>query len=46
MIYWHVEKKSVCIYSQLKNVAGSEVPQGCSEKGKIVFNLACEEDKS
>lgn len=26
MIYWHVEKKSVCLYSQLKNVSSSEVP--------------------
>jgi len=25
MIYWHVEKKSVCIYSQLKSVSSSEV---------------------
>jgi TnpA family transposase len=25
MIYWHVEKKSVCIYSQLKNASSSEV---------------------
>jgi len=25
MIYWHVEKKSVCIYSQLKSCASSEV---------------------
>lgn len=26
MIYWHVEKKAICVYSQLKNVSGSEVP--------------------
>lgn len=25
MIYWHVEKKSVCIYSQLKTCSSSEV---------------------
>ena len=25
MIYWHVEKKSTCIYSQLKTVSSSEV---------------------
>jgi TnpA family transposase len=25
MIYWHVEKKSVCIYSQLKSCSSSEV---------------------
>lgn len=25
MIYWHVEKKSICIYSQLKNCLSSEV---------------------
>ncbi len=25
MIYWHVEKKSACIYSQLKTVSSSEV---------------------
>jgi TnpA family transposase len=25
MVYWHVEKRSVCIYSQLKTVSSSEV---------------------
>ena len=25
MIYWHIEKKSVCIYSQLKSCSSSEV---------------------
>ena len=25
MIYWHVEKKSVCVYSQLKSASSSEV---------------------
>ena len=25
MVYWHVERKSVCIYSQLKTVSSSEV---------------------
>ena len=25
MIYWHVEKKSTCIYSQLKSCSSSEV---------------------
>ncbi len=25
MIYWHVEKKATCIYSQLKTVSSSEV---------------------
>ena len=25
MIYWHVERKSVCIYSQLKSCSSSEV---------------------
>jgi len=25
MIYWHVEKKSVCVYSQLKSCSASEV---------------------
>ena len=25
MIYWHVEKKSICIYSQLKSCSSSEV---------------------
>jgi TnpA family transposase len=25
MIYWHVEKKSVCLYSQLKSASSSEV---------------------
>jgi TnpA family transposase len=25
MVYWHVEKKSACIYSQLKTVSSSEV---------------------
>ncbi len=25
MIYWHVEKKSACIYSQLKRCSSSEV---------------------
>jgi TnpA family transposase len=25
MVYWHVERKSVCIYSQLKNCSASEV---------------------
>ena len=25
MIYWHVERKSVCVYSQLKSVSSSEV---------------------
>jgi TnpA family transposase len=25
MIYWHVEKNSVCIYSQLKTCSSSEV---------------------
>ncbi|MFM9582963.1 MULTISPECIES: Tn3 family transposase [Streptomyces] len=24
MIYWHVEKKNVCIYSQLKSCSSSE----------------------
>ena len=24
MVYWHVEKKSICIYSQLKRVSSSE----------------------
>ena len=25
MIYWHVDEKSACIYSQLKSVSSSEV---------------------
>jgi hypothetical protein len=25
MIYWHVEKKSLCVYSQLKSCSASEV---------------------
>jgi TnpA family transposase len=25
MIYWHVERKSACIYSQLKTCSSSEV---------------------
>ena len=25
MIYWHVEKKSLCIHSQLKSPSSSEV---------------------
>jgi TnpA family transposase len=25
MIYWHVERRSVCIYSQLKSCSSSEV---------------------
>ncbi len=25
MVYWHIEKKSACIYSQIKTVASSEV---------------------
>jgi TnpA family transposase len=25
MIYWHVERKSVCVYSQLKSCSASEV---------------------
>jgi TnpA family transposase len=25
MVYWHVEEKSVCVYSQLKTVSSSEV---------------------
>ena len=25
MVYWHVEKRTVCIYSQLKTVSSSEV---------------------
>jgi len=25
MVYWHVERRSVCIYSQLKTVSSSEV---------------------
>ena len=25
MVYWHVEKRAVCIYSQLKTVSSSEV---------------------
>ena len=25
MIYWHVERKSVCVYSQLKTCSSSEV---------------------
>jgi TnpA family transposase len=25
MVYWHVEKKSACIYSQLKSCSSSEV---------------------
>src|SRR5207247_68000 len=25
MIYWHVERRSVCIYSQLKSCSASEV---------------------
>ena len=25
MIYWHVEKNSTCIYSQLKSCSSSEV---------------------
>jgi len=25
MIYWHVERKSVCVYSQLKKCSSSEV---------------------
>ena len=25
MVYWHVERKSVCVYSQLKAVSSSEV---------------------
>jgi len=25
MIYWHVERKNVCIYSQLKSCSSSEV---------------------
>jgi len=24
MVYWHVEKHSVCIYSQLKTVSGGQ----------------------
>jgi TnpA family transposase len=32
MIYWHVERRSVAIYSQLKSCSASEVAamiQGC-----------------
>ncbi|MDX3783499.1 Tn3 family transposase [Streptomyces europaeiscabiei] len=31
MIHWHVERKSVCIYSQLKSCSASEVASmiGC-----------------
>nr|WP_280940443.1 Tn3 family transposase [Agrobacterium deltaense] len=25
MIYWHVEKRAVCVYSQLKRCSSSEV---------------------
>jgi TnpA family transposase len=25
MVYWHIEKKSACIYSQLKSCSSSEV---------------------
>lgn len=25
MVYWHVERKSACVYSQLKTVSSSEV---------------------
>jgi TnpA family transposase len=25
IIYWHVERKSVCVYSQLKSCSASEV---------------------
>ncbi|MGH3194972.1 MAG: Tn3 family transposase, partial [Streptosporangiaceae bacterium] len=25
MVYWHVEKKAACIYSQLKSCSSSEV---------------------
>ena len=27
MIYWHVERRSMCIYSQLKNCSSSDAPQ-------------------
>jgi TnpA family transposase len=28
MIYWHVERRSVCIYSQLKSCSGSGCCRG------------------
>lgn len=34
MIYWHVDRKSACIYSQLKSVSSSEV-------AAMIRNLSC-----
>ena len=34
LIYWHVERKAVCIYSQLKRCSSSEVA-AMIDSGKI-----------
>ena len=37
MIYWHVEKKSTCIYSQLKTCSSSEVAAMIRPLAKVGF---------
>lgn len=44
MIYWHVEKKSTCIYSQLKACSSSEVASMI--EGILKHNTAMEIDKN
>jgi TnpA family transposase len=44
MIYWHVEKKSTCIYSQLKSCSSSEV--AAMIEGVLRHNTAMEIDKN
>lgn len=44
MIYWHVEKKSTCVYSQLKSCSSSEVASMI--EGVLKHNTAMEIDKN
>ena len=43
MIYWHVDKKSLCIYSQLKSCSSSEV--GSMMKGVIDHDTKMDMDR-
>ena len=43
MIYWHVDKKSLCIYSQLKSCSSSEV--GAMIKGVIDHDTKMDMDR-
>ena len=44
MIYWHVDKKSTCIYSQLKSCSSSEV--AAMIEGLLQHNTTMEIDKN